>query len=167
MSGNREKIVAEIIANALSAAKSDGAYLLPAEQHRARARQLWKTNSTSRAAELHELAASAIEHRLGERAADRDAQGENCVSGISGGGTIANATNGSKISRASDTLEPRRFWSDDKLILTAILLVLVCWPLWPLVVLWTALLVGVRGVEKFIDWRQNQRRRADASESPQ
>jgi hypothetical protein len=158
VSGNHEKIVAEIIANALSAAKPGGAYLMPAGQHRARARRLRQTNSNSRAAELHELAARAIERRLRERASDRDARGENSVAGMSSNPNPKVANDG-PISHASATIEPTRFWSDDKLILAAILLVTVCWPLWPLVVLWTAIQVGFRGVENFGDWwrkRQQQ-----------
>ena len=162
MSGNREKIVADLMANALSAAKPGGAYLMPAEQHRARARQLRKLNSTSRAAELHELAASAIERRLAERGSDRGPQGENGVSGMPSGSTDARAADDGGISRASDTTEPRHFLSDDKLILAGIFLVLVYWPLWPLVVLWAALLAAIRGVEKFVEWRRKQRRQPSA-----
>jgi hypothetical protein len=82
---DRGKIVADLMARALLGAGEDCAklstavdsFLNPATgsrcfqtpaQHRARAKQLREWNPSSRAAELHELAALAIERRMGKAA---------------------------------------------------------------------------------------------------
>jgi hypothetical protein len=67
MDANREKMIADIIWRALNDVRLNDRYLLTPEQHRARARQLRAWKSDSRAAELHEAAARAIERRLEER----------------------------------------------------------------------------------------------------
>jgi hypothetical protein len=80
MSDSRNKIVADLMARALLGAGEDceklstavdgflnsstgSRYLMSPAQHRARAKQLREWNPNSRAAELHELAARAIESR--------------------------------------------------------------------------------------------------------
>ena len=153
MSGNREKIVAEIITNALSGAMRDAPSpslsLLPPEKHRARARLLRELDPNSRAAELHDLAARAFERRQAERAYPPVSPLENGVSGISTVSATAKIVDDVRIFPVRPTTKSRRFWTDDKLILAAIFLMAVCPTAWPLLVLWVVVFVGFRGVEKF------------------
>jgi hypothetical protein len=65
MDANREKMIVDLIGRVLSDVRVNDRYLLTPEQHRARARQLRAWKSGSRAAELHEETARAIERRLG------------------------------------------------------------------------------------------------------
>jgi hypothetical protein len=164
MDKNREKIVAEVIANALSAAKAETRRHLSAEQHRSRARLLREMDPASRPAKLHEMATKAFEHRRPELFDPQRL--ENNPSGISRGSRDANVLDEIRISSAPSTTRRTRFWSDDKLIFGAILLVTACWPLWPLVVLWVVMLAGFRGFEKLGEWTRKQRRLVEDTSQP-
>jgi hypothetical protein len=156
MDSNRDKIVADLIANALSAAKAEVRHHFSAEQHRSRERPLREMDPNSRTAELHKMPARAFVHRHPELF---DSQRlESNFSGISRSTGNAKLLDEIVISSAPSTTRRARFWSDDKLIFGAILLVTVCCPLWPLVVLWVALLAGFRGFEKLGEWTRKQRR---------
>jgi hypothetical protein len=166
MSGNREKIVAEIIANALSGAMQDAPSpslsVLPPEAHRARARLLRQLDPNSPAAELHEMAARALERRQAERAYPRLSSEEDGVSGISTVSTTAKIVDSVRIFPVRPTTKSRRFWTDDKLILVAMFLVAVCPTAWPLIGLWGLVFVGLREVEKFGRWLRKKRRQSYA-----
>jgi hypothetical protein len=156
MDSNREKIVAELIANALGAAKGEVRHHFSAEQHRSRERLLREMDPNSRAAELHKMPARAFEHRHPELFDPQRL--ESNFSGTSRSRGNANLPDEIGISSAPSTTRRARFWSDDKLIFGTVRLVTVCWPLWPLVVLWFALLAGFRGFEKLGEWTRKQRR---------
>jgi hypothetical protein len=68
MSLKTSRVVGKIITRALEAAAKVPHFLMTADQHRRRARQLRSWKRGSRAAKLHEISAQMIDRRLEEAA---------------------------------------------------------------------------------------------------